>query len=36
VSKKKTLGIPFFAIGTISIIPDPDVGHHKKAWLNHQ
>jgi hypothetical protein len=36
VSKQDTLGVPFFTISTIAIVLDPDVGHDKKAWLNHQ
>jgi hypothetical protein len=36
MSKKHMLGVPSFAIATIAIILDPDIGHHNEAWINHQ
>jgi hypothetical protein len=35
VSKKQTLGMPFYTIATIVDVSDENVGHHNESWINH-
>jgi hypothetical protein len=36
MSKKRTLGVPFYVIATIANVLVLDVGYHNEAWRNHQ